>query len=83
MTMNVSPVQTKQDAVRVIKTHGRAIRSLGVKRLGLFGSFMHDNQSLRATWIYWWILIPARKHSITILRFQCFLNKFLDVELNW
>jgi predicted nucleotidyltransferase len=40
MTMNRSLVQTKQDAVRVIKTHGRAIRSLGVKRLGLFGSLV-------------------------------------------
>ena len=30
----------KQDAVRVIKTHGRAIRSLGVKCLGLFGSLV-------------------------------------------
>ena len=38
--MNRSPVQTKQDAMRVIKTHGRAIRSLGVKRLGLFGSLV-------------------------------------------
>ena len=40
--MNRSPVQTKQDAVRVIKTDGRAIRSLGVKRLGLFGSFVNQ-----------------------------------------
>ena len=38
--MNRSPVQTKQDAVRVIKTHGRAIRSLGVKCSGLFGSLV-------------------------------------------
>ena len=44
MTMNVSPVQTKRDAVRILKTHGSQIRSLGVKRLGLFGSFVHDNQ---------------------------------------
>jgi uncharacterized protein len=44
MTMNVSPVQTKRDAVRIIKMHGSQIRSLGVNRLGLFGSFVHDNQ---------------------------------------
>jgi uncharacterized protein len=44
MTMNVSPVQTKREAVRILKTHGSQIRSLGVNRLGLFGSFVHDNQ---------------------------------------
>jgi len=42
--MSTSPVQTKREAVRVLTAHGRAIRSYGVKRLGLFGSFVHGTQ---------------------------------------
>lgn len=37
-------VQTKQDILAVISENQTRIRALGVKRLGLFGSFLHGEQ---------------------------------------
>jgi predicted nucleotidyltransferase len=36
--------QTKQDVLAVLSKNRSRIRALGVKRLGLFGSFVHDRQ---------------------------------------
>lgn len=38
-------VQTKQDILAVIPENQARIRALGVKRLGLFGSFLRDQQT--------------------------------------
>ena len=38
-------VQTKQDILNVIFENQSRIRALGVKRLGLFGSFLHGQQT--------------------------------------
>lgn len=35
-------IQTKQDVFEVLIEHAAKIRALGVKRLGLFGSFVRD-----------------------------------------
>jgi uncharacterized protein len=35
-------VQTKQDLLEVLAEHHNQIKALGVKRLGLFGSFVRD-----------------------------------------
>jgi uncharacterized protein len=35
-------VQTKQDLLEVLAEHHSQIKALGVKRLGLFGSFVRD-----------------------------------------
>lgn len=37
-------VQTKQDILAVISENQARIRALGVRRLGLFGSFLHGEQ---------------------------------------
>ena len=37
-------VQTKQDLIEVIQKHQTALRQLGIKRLGLFGSFVRGEQ---------------------------------------
>ena len=37
-------VQTKQDILAVLSEQQTRIRALGVKRLGLFGSFVHGQQ---------------------------------------
>jgi predicted nucleotidyltransferase len=38
------PVRSKQDVVAILRQHRDAIRVLGVKRLGLFGSFVREGQ---------------------------------------
>lgn len=41
----VTQVQTKQDILALLRQHQTHIKSLGVKRLGLFGSFVRDEQT--------------------------------------
>lgn len=38
------PVQTKEKAVSLVTEHRNAIKALGVKRLGMFGSFVRGEQ---------------------------------------
>ncbi len=38
------PVQTEQDLIEVIQKHQTALRQLGIKRLGLFSSFVRGEQ---------------------------------------
>ena len=40
-----TPVQTKRDILAVIQANQGKIRTFGVKKLGLFGSFSRDEQS--------------------------------------
>jgi len=40
----MATVATKQEIFRRIQRHGQQIRSLGVERLGLFGSFVRGEQ---------------------------------------
>jgi uncharacterized protein len=42
MPMN-TVIQTKQDLLRMLTDHHPQIKALGVRRLGLFGSFVRDN----------------------------------------
>ncbi len=41
-------VQTKQDILTVLSEQQARIRALGVKRLGLFGSFVHGQQNAKS-----------------------------------
>ena len=41
----MAAVATKQEILRRVQTRREAIRSLGVERLGLFGSFVRGEQS--------------------------------------
>ncbi len=42
--MKMPAVATKQELLREIRTHREKIRSLGVEKLGLFGSFVREEQ---------------------------------------
>jgi predicted nucleotidyltransferase len=39
-----SLVSSKQEVITILRQHRDAIRALGVKRLGLFGSFVREQQ---------------------------------------
>jgi hypothetical protein len=39
-----TPVQTKEKALSLIEEHRDRIKTLGVKKLGLFGSFVRKEQ---------------------------------------
>lgn len=44
----MAAVATKQEILRRIHNHREEIRSLGVERLGLFGSFVREEQGLQS-----------------------------------
>jgi predicted nucleotidyltransferase len=41
-----TPVQTKEKTLSLIEEHQDRIKALGVKKLGLFGSFVREEQSV-------------------------------------
>ena len=43
-----APIQTKQKAISIIEKYQQRIKALGVKRLGLFGSFAREEQDLES-----------------------------------
>jgi len=49
-TMNTlkSSVQTKQNVVKLIKENQTQIESFGVKQLGLFGSYVREEQNIKS-----------------------------------
>ena len=38
-------VHSRSEIETIIQAHAKELRSLGVRRLGLFGSFLHDRQT--------------------------------------
>jgi predicted nucleotidyltransferase len=42
------PVQTKSDVLGALQRHAKELRRLGVKRVGIFGSFARAEQSERS-----------------------------------
>jgi hypothetical protein len=44
--MSDTPTQTKKDVLSVIRRHQDKIKAFGVKKLGLFGSFVRDEQNV-------------------------------------
>jgi uncharacterized protein len=42
--MNDGKILTKQDVVDILRKHREKLRALGVKKLGLFGSFVREQQ---------------------------------------
>jgi hypothetical protein len=43
-----TPTQTKKDVVSIIRRHQDKIKAFGVKKLGLFGSFVRNEQNIES-----------------------------------
>jgi predicted nucleotidyltransferase len=43
-----TPVQTKEKTLSLIEEHRDRIKALGVKKLGLFGSFVREQQDVKS-----------------------------------
>ena len=43
-----TPVQTKEKTLSLIEEHRDRIKALGVKKLGLFGSFVREEQDVKS-----------------------------------
>ena len=42
------PIQTKKNILSIIRDHQEPLRNFGVKRLGLFGSFVREEQNAKS-----------------------------------
>ena len=67
-----STVQTKADVLRVVYEHRDGIRALGVERIGLFGSFVREEQHPKSDVD---VLVAFREGEATFDHFMdlCFL----------
>jgi len=72
MSTVVSPVASKAEVVALLRQHAETIRSLGVERIGLFGSFVREEQTPESDVD---ILIDFREEEATFDNFMdlCFL----------
>jgi predicted nucleotidyltransferase len=43
-----TPIQTKKDVLSIIRRHQHKIKMFGVKKLGLFGSFVRNEQNIES-----------------------------------
>jgi predicted nucleotidyltransferase len=66
-------VTTQQEILRRVQTHREAIRSLGVERLGLFGSFVRGEQGPQS---YVDLLVRFRPEEKTF-------DNFMDLAFSW
>jgi predicted nucleotidyltransferase len=43
--MKMTPVKTKQNIIAIIKDNDKTLKSFGIKKVGIFGSFVRDEQT--------------------------------------
>ena len=76
-------VQSKLDVLRIINEHQERIRSLGVRRCGLFGSFLRDEISPTSDVDLFVEFEPEQKTFLNFVNLSLFLEEVLGrkVEL--
>ena len=79
----MTTVETKQNILTVISENRARIRVLGVKRLGLFGSFLHGQQTARSDVDLLVEFEPDQKTFDNFMKLSFLLEKLLQrrVEL--
>lgn len=76
-------VQTKEHVMTIFRTHHARIRALGVKRLGLFGSFLHGRPNRDSDVDVLVEFMPGCKTFDNFIQLAFFLEALFDrrVEL--
>ena len=76
-------VQTKAHILLLIQEHQTQLKNLGVRRLGLFGSFVHDQQRGESDVDILVEFAPGRKNFDNFMQVVFFLEELLGrrVEL--
>lgn len=76
-------VQDKDQVLRLLKTHARELQKLGVRRCGLFGSFLRGQQNNRSDVDLLVEFEPEQKSFDNFMRLAFFLEETLGrkVEL--
>ena len=78
-----TPVQMKEEALALIEEHQDQIRALGVRRLGLFGSFVRGRQQAESDVDLLVEFEPGKKTFDNLIQLGFFLEDLLKrrVEL--
>jgi len=78
-----SPAQSREDVLSALKASRERIRSLGVRRIGLFGSFVRGEQAPGSDVDLLVEFEPGRKSYDSFLELSLFLEEVLQrrVEL--
>jgi predicted nucleotidyltransferase len=78
-----TPVQMKEEALALIEEHQDQIRALGVRRLGLFGSFVRGRQQAESDVDLLVEFVPDKKTFDNLIQLGVFLEDLLKrrVEL--
>ena len=71
------PVQSKARVMTLIKQNQTTLKSLGVKRLGLFGSFVHGKQRARSDVDFLVEFEPGAKSFDNFMRLSFFLQDLM------
>ncbi len=76
-------VQTKEQLLALLRDHQAHISALGVKRLGVFGSFMHGRPKVDSDVDVLVEFVPGRKTFDNFIQLAFFLERLFDrhVEL--
>lgn len=79
----MKPVQTKEEVMGCLRAHKDAIRHFGVKRLGLFGSFVRNAQNEQSDVDFLVEFLPGKKTFRNFIGLAFFLEDLLQrrVEL--
>ncbi|NLV45641.1 MAG: nucleotidyltransferase family protein [Candidatus Hydrogenedentes bacterium] len=71
-------IGTKTDIVNTLRQHEEHLRSLGVARIGLFGSFLHGEQREDSDIDLLVEFVPGRKSFDTFMELSFFLDEVLE-----
>ncbi len=76
-------VQTRAEIVRILQKHQAQVQSLGVKRLGLFGSFVREDARPESDVDFWVEFEPGQKTFDNFMGLVFLLEELLQrpVEL--
>ena len=76
-----TPIMTKQVILDILNQNRDHLKTLGVKRLGLFGSFSREEQRTGSDIDLLVEFKPGRKSFDTFIQLSYFLEEILDHEI--
>jgi predicted nucleotidyltransferase len=76
-----APIQTKKDVLSIIQKNQDKIKSFGVKKLGLFGSFVRDEQNIESDVDLLVEFERGRKTFDNFIQLSFFLEDLLELSV--
>ncbi len=68
-------INTKTELLQLLKSNAHTIKSFGVEKLGLFGSFRHDNANSKSDVYFLVDFVPEKKTYDNLFNLYEFLQE--------